>query len=195
VLGVFGYAITANPSLKVIAISAPLSVVEAIEDALKRLDVPGVAPKNVELTAYLLIGSHEASSASVPPELLPVITQMKSTFPYKGFRLLDTLLVRGRMGQMIEASGIVTVDPGVPHQTPYAFRARCTQVTPGEKGSVIRLDALKLELKVPVGATFSNVTVSTDIDVREGQKVVVGKSSVGGADQALIVVLTARLVD
>ena len=35
----------------------------------------------------------------------------------------------------------------------------------------------------------------TDVDVREGQKVVVGKAAVGGTNSALILVITARVLE
>ncbi len=37
--------------------------------------------------------------------------------------------------------------------------------------------------------------VNTDIDMREGQKVVVGNSNVDGGDSALFVVLSAKILD
>ena len=35
----------------------------------------------------------------------------------------------------------------------------------------------------------------TDVDVREGQKVVVGKAAVGGTNSALILVITAKVLE
>ena len=37
--------------------------------------------------------------------------------------------------------------------------------------------------------------ITTDIDVREGQKVVVGKANIDNSDNALILILTAKVVD
>ena len=37
--------------------------------------------------------------------------------------------------------------------------------------------------------------INTSIDVREGQKVVVGKANIDNADSALILILTAKVVE
>jgi hypothetical protein len=39
-----------------------------------------------------------------------------------------------------------------------------------------------------------NAVINTDVDVREGQKFVVGKTGMGGGD-AMILVVTARVVE
>jgi hypothetical protein len=55
-------------------------------------------------------------------------------------------------------------------------------------------------MKVPVGSTsptsFADTGISTDVDVPEGKKVVVGKTSgLEGSDSALILVISAKVVD
>ena len=37
--------------------------------------------------------------------------------------------------------------------------------------------------------------INTDVDIREGQRVVVGKANMDGTDRASIVVLTAKVVE
>ena len=39
-----------------------------------------------------------------------------------------------------------------------------------------------------------DIGIQTDVDLREGQKVVVGKSNIESTDSALFVILTAKLV-
>ncbi len=52
-LSIFGCGIMRAVDLKVLAVSCPSAdLVTAIEEAVKRLDVPAPAVKNVELTAY-----------------------------------------------------------------------------------------------------------------------------------------------
>jgi hypothetical protein len=40
-----------------------------------------------------------------------------------------------------------------------------------------------------------NASIQTVVDIREGQKVIVGKTGLNGPDQAIILVLTAKVVD
>ena len=52
------------------------------------------------------------------------------------------------------------------------------------------------KLPVPSGTAFNyqNLNMNTDLDIKEGQKVVVGRFGISH-DQALFLVLTARVVN
>src|SRR5262249_18325613 len=107
--GVFRGNIKYDAALKIIGVNVPKDTLPAIEDVIKRFDVPPAVTKNIELTAYLVIASEQAeASASVPAELQPVIKQLKGIFAYQGFRLLDTLVVRSREGSGGEMRGVAT---------------------------------------------------------------------------------------
>jgi len=189
VLGVFGYHIEANRELRVLAVSAPPDVMTAIEDAVKRLDVPAAAPKDVDLIVYLVLASLQADGpGGIPPELQPIANELKGLFSFKGFRMLDTILLRTQPGNMASANGVI----GESEKTPYVFVVRPSAVTEDPKGRLIRLDNLKLTLHVPGGLEAG---INTEITVREGQKVVVGKSNMGGTDKALILVVTAKVTE
>jgi hypothetical protein len=189
VLSVFGYHIEANRDLHVLAVSAPHDVMAAIEDAIKRLDVPTAAPKDVDLTVYLVLASQQADgSGGLPTELQPVANELKGVLSFKSFKMLETILLRTRPGNRATASGII----GGADKTLYDFHVNPAAVTEDPKGRIIRLDALALHLRVPGGM---DAGINTEISVREGQKVVVGKSNMGGTDQALILVVTAKVTE
>lgn len=193
VLEVFGYSIHRNPSLHALAVSAPHDVMAAIEDAIKRLDVPTAAPKDIDLTVYMVVASEQpGTSNSLPPELQPVANQIKSIFSYKTFRMLDSVLLRTQPGNVARASGVIGTTGVDSSKTPYSLSVRPTAVTEDPKGHLIRLDNLVLNLRVPGGM---DAGINTEITVREGQKVVVGKSSMGAPDQALILVVTAKVAE
>jgi hypothetical protein len=59
----------------------------------------------------------------------------------------------------------------------------------------VRINNLSFTLHVPHPSGHFEVGVHTDIDVREGQKVVVGKANIDNADNALILVLTAKVIE
>ena len=46
-----------------------------------------------------------------------------------------------------------------------------------------------------VSIPWTAVSLETDIDVKEGQKVVVGKANLGNAGGSLILVVTAKVMD
>jgi hypothetical protein len=65
---------------------------------------------------------------------------------------------------------------------------------------VIHVDNMRLDVSTPRGTdkdgkvNYRSVGISTDIDAAEGQKIVVGKSNFNGSDDALILVVTAKVV-
>jgi len=189
VLGVFGYHIEANRDLHVLAVSAPHDVMAAIEDAIKRLDVPAAAPKDVDLIVYLVLASQQPDgSGGIPVELQPVANELKGVLSFKSFRMLDSILLRTQPGNKATTSGVI----GGADKTLYDFTVNPSTVTEDPKGRLIRLDNLALNLHLPGG---TGAGIHTEITVREGQKVVVGKSNMGGTDQALILVVTAKVTE
>src|SRR5437763_8804130 len=98
-LQVFGLEnIRPDNHLKVISLAGTKARVASAEEAIKQLDVPSAAQKNIELTVYFVVGSDQTGMAGnpIPADLQPVVTQLKSTFPFKTYGLLDVLSLRTR---------------------------------------------------------------------------------------------------
>jgi len=189
ILAVFGYGIRADRDMHVVAVSAPAEAMSAIEDAVKRLDVSAAAPKDIDLVVFMVVASEQPSAAGeLPPELQPVADELKKIFSYKSFRLLDSILLRTQPGNRAEAKGVIT--RGQEAKKPYSFSVQPSAVTEDPKGRLIRLDNLALNL----GQPGESAEIRTEITVREGQRVVVGKSNIGN-DQALILVVTAKVTE
>lgn len=208
ILGVFPVAKNWNRSLKTLSVSGSPEVVAAVEEAVKRFDVPPPATRNIDLTVHLLGAQQQAGpSEEVPPGLQGVVGQLKSLFPYRGYRLMETFVMRMRDGRGGEISGIVPTSEGVPHKTSYSFSIDSATVSGDEKDRKVRIDRLKLNVNVPVPVPvpgpaasttsyqYRSAGLATDIDIREGQKVVVGKATVGESTDALILVVTAKILD
>ena len=150
VLSVFGYGIRSDRNLHVVAVSAPAEAMSAIEDAIKRLDVPTAAPKDIDLVVYMIVASEQASATELPAELQPVAGQMKKIFPYKSFLLLDSILLRTQPGNRASTNGIVVLpNDSRGGERPYSFGVNPTSVTDDANGRLIRLDNLELSLHLP----------------------------------------------
>jgi hypothetical protein len=185
VLAVFGYGIRSDSEMHAVAVSAPPDAMAAVEDAVKRLDVPAAAPKDVDLVVYMVVASEQVSAgAALPPELQPVADELKKIFSYKSFHLLDSILLRTQPGDRARTSGVVP-------NGAYSFEVQPTSVTEDPKGRLIRLIDLTLNISMPEGR---HAGIQTEITVREGQRVVVGKSNMGG-DQSLVLVVTAKVTE
>jgi hypothetical protein len=185
----------ANPEMHVIAVSAKADAMNAIEDAIKRLDVPSSAPQNIEFTAYLLVGSQsEATAGTVPKDLEPVVTQLKNSVSYRSYRLLDTLQVRARTGQPAgtrSQGGEIKVEGiAAPQRVTTSLSLRSSSL--GSDGA-IHMERLELGAGVSGGPPSGIYQIGTDLDVKEGQKVVVGKTGLNPSE-AIFLVLTARVV-
>ncbi len=200
-----GVQVDASGAFQSLVVTGPPEAVAAAEAIIKQYDVPPPPPrryKNIELTAYLVSALPQPAQQEVMPnELEGVIKQMKSLFAYRGYRLLDTLIVRTREGQGIDlaSAGLpagVTPSPAN-HAPVFSLRIKTLSLSETDKGNVVRLDGLRLGARVPepIGESFQylDTGINTDLDVREGQKVVVGKTGMG--NEALILVVTAKVVE
>jgi hypothetical protein len=185
---------TANSQMKSMVIYGFPEKVAAAEVAIKQLDV---APKNIDLTVYFVVGGDQANleGGAVPQEIRDVITQLKGTFTFKEYKMLDVLTLRTRAGSGADTSGILnTGNP--PKMSKFSIR----NATVSGDGTTIRIDRMNAGLKIPVvlpagkGVEYTDSGILQDVDVKEGQKVVVGRSSLAGPQQALFLILTAHVI-
>jgi hypothetical protein len=191
----FGIETQMDAGMKVIVLSGIKERVATAEDAIKQLDVPSSAQKNIELTIYFVAGTDQANpgGSAIPPDLQSTVATLKSTFPFKTYSLLDVLALRTRSGVGAQTSGELSGSRLT------FFRVDAASVD-GD-GSMIRLDRLHAGIKIPLPSgegkiNYTDTGISTDVvDVKEGQKLVVGRSSLDGPEKALFLVLIAKIIN
>jgi hypothetical protein len=196
--------------LEAIAVSAKPAVLAAIEATINRLDQPAPDARksrpNVELKGYVLEALSEANGSPLPAELNGVIAQLKETLRYPGYRLLDVIVARGSEGSRFQASGIA--DKGdlwvKDADAFYHLIVGRARVESGPAPRMVELQNFQFAFDVPVPVpppappssfNYKNIGVSGNIDIREGEHVVVGKSGLTGSDNAIVLVLSAKIVD
>jgi hypothetical protein len=190
-LTIFNVATRADPQMKVITLSGPRNRVTAAEEAIKQLDVPGAQQKDIDLTVYFVVGTDQSNIPGnpIPADLQSTVAALKSTFSFENYGLLDVLSLRTRSGARAETSGQF----GSRFTT---FRIRSASL---EGNGMIRLDMLHAGVRNPVvdgpnKINYVDTGISTDIvDIKEGQKLVVGRSSLDGPEKALFLVLIAKV--
>jgi len=201
ILSVFPAAI--SHSGQALGVSAAPAVVQAIEETIKRLDVPQPPAKDVELTGYVVEAlGQQVPTAAVPSELDGVVAQLRRSFSYLSYRLADTIIVRGRSEQGFESSSLGGDALSPDEKTLYQLSGRVV-VLPGDGSDVVRLDNLRFHAGLPVSngqgsmPKFSRETVGVEgsVDVRPGQYIVVGKSGLVEGPNALFLILSAKLVE
>jgi hypothetical protein len=177
-----------TPDLHILSVRAPKEIMPAIEDAIKRLDVP-TPSKNAELTIYVIVASEQAEAANnIPSNLQAVVNQLKNVLSYKGYHLVDTLIARGTDRRNPPTSLMGTLPTGIG----YNFNARMRIESQQGKVPRVRLDDMNFRLQGAAPAAFG-VSISTDVEVPRGQQVVVGKATYG--DKAYILVMSAQFPD
>jgi hypothetical protein len=179
---------------------------------------PAVAPisnatlryANIELTVYLVSGLAQpqaGAAADLPDDLAPTLNQMRGVFAYKTYKLISAFTLRGRNNSSAESAGELPLN-----NWSYDFKYRMAEVLESTTG-VVHLYGLRLEIGrrgiarvAPVGSKESAtstitlasanpvVLVSTDLDIKEGQKTVVGQSAVNGTD-ALFLVIVPKIIE
>ncbi len=200
-LGVFNASVRPDSDMHALAVETTSeATMTAIQEAIQRLDVPSAASKNIEMTAYLLIGNETAGTEPgvMPKELDGVVAQLKNAFAFKSYRLLDTLALRTRVGQSASTSSSSRATQIGTNTPPVRTQFRIASAGIGSDETTIRIDKLNLDCNIPVQSspgqyTYTNVGLQADVDIKQGQKVVIGRVSV--AESALFVVLTAQVVN
>jgi hypothetical protein len=160
-----------------------------VAELIKALDSALPSYRNIELTFYILEATREpaADAAALPPELQPAITQLKSVFAYRGFRLLDTAFIRSRSGEPADASGQAQVEGGTSGYNLHVQALVSSEAHPG----TIRIDNLHFQQWMK----GTNVGFSANVDLQEGQRAVIGKTSMEGSRSAFILVASGKIVD
>lgn len=201
-----GLKANGDAELRVISLGTDSpEVMQAAEEMIKRFDRPSGgtgsgAPRNFELTVHLLLAGKELKVGdALPPDLEPVGKQLRSVFGFKDLQLLDTAFLRNREDVAGMLSGTVTVD-SVPGASVYNFSYQESRVAKDERGNIVRLGKVGLRFQTQIATSSggwqgAEVRFDTSLDLREGQKVVIGKSRIGADQRSLIVVLTAKVAD
>ncbi len=201
--------VVAQPELHAVSVgTTDPSFLKLAEDIIQRFDVPQAKPatasqqRGVEIVASILLAGPKGSSGdALPADLAPVSKQLHAAFGYTDIRLLDSALIRGRENRTSDVTG--TLDGLLGEKSGnqiYRIRIQKISVEPKGKGDAIGLEGFAFSARIPVDAgqnqyTYMELGFNTDLNLLEGQKVVVGKTRIGSTNQALILVLSARLVD
>ena len=182
-LGAFG--INWNGMGNYIVLRGQTESVKAAEAFIAKFDVPR---KSIEAVLHVLAASPQATAGEkLPAELEPVIKQLRNNFVYQGFKLLETVVLRSREGGGGQAGGALptTADP----RRTYHVQFREVSISDADKGHVIRFDRFSFSTRSidPTASKLNNkieytgANLMADIDVREGQRVVVGKANLKAA--------------
>jgi hypothetical protein len=194
-----GVNVNYSASMHAVLVRGNPDAVASLEEMIRKLDV---APPNVELTVYLVSGTAQATQDELPKDLTPVAKQLHGVFAYKSYRLVESFILRSRALNDGANNASLSTNGTLPGtRALYDFRVRAASVTGGTPRAV-RLEGMSLTMRTPTSnvdkdgrPVYNTTAINTDLDIGDGQKVVVGKSNLFGTDDALVLVVTAKIVE
>ena len=169
---------------------------------------------NLETQLYLIVGTNQdVDDVKLPASLDTVVKQLRSTLPFKNYRLAATLINRvkneGRLdlswigGPLASPAGAATtVTPSFSQ-----FKVRQVKLVRNmENQQVVQMLGFNFGARIPIqtpgaiaasGAVaptvaYESTGVSTDISMRESEPVIVGTLNIGPSGDAIILVVSAK---
>ena len=199
-----------SSELGVITVYGTAASVDSLEEAIRAVDVPGVAAgaasANAAITGYLLAAIDEVSSSGKLPSVLePVVRELREAFPYPGYRLLETFTLRVRHrppGGGAEVSGVISHSSVNGHPI-YVFKVATGPISSVGNRRVIPLDSISLHVQwphvrnpeFPDQFMYMNAQISTGVTIEDGRTVVIGKAGVPGKNRGLFLIIKARVAE
>jgi hypothetical protein len=169
---------------------------------------------NLDTQLYLIVATNqEVPDPKMPTTLEPVVKQMRSTLPFKNYRLAATLLNRvkndGRLdlswigGPLASPTGAATnVTPSFSQ-----FKVRSVKLVRTSDGQqMVQMAGFNFGVRIPIQGTggiaangtvvptfnYESTGLATDISIREGEPVIVGTLNIGPSGDAIILVVSAK---
>jgi hypothetical protein len=197
--GVKGTSLSDNNDLRTITVRDFPENILAIEDAIKRVDVPSMPKPDVELRMRVLIAA-PTGSGQHPTDLDAVIKQLRATLNYKSYNQIASITQRVKAGAGAGGKGQTQLAPPVsqePSSANYSYSLEGVNVItppPGAAASAGGNISIQIKkLKFWTGnKQLGEADINTGLSLREGEKVVVGSASL--KDRAMILVLSAKLL-
>jgi Bacterial type II/III secretion system short domain len=193
--GFKGAGITTNSEFKTLTVRDFPENLATIEEAIKRLDTPAPPRSSIQMHIHVLLASNRTATGlagEVPAELKDVITELRGTLNYKTYELFTSVLQRlTETNRGLNGTGMAQVPGPQSGVTPaqYEYWINSLSFRPSSSGSQT-IEINEFAFKV-VGEGIRG-QISTALNLRDGEKVVVGTTTI--SDRALIVVLIPKIV-
>ena len=170
---------------------------------------------NLNTQLYLLVGTNQTvDDARMPAALEPVMKELRTSFPFKNYRLVATLINRVKHDSHLSLNwigGPLMASPSAATAgiTPTfnTFRISNVKLVTGSAGRpMVRVTNFSFGARIPIQTAtlvaakapagpvinYESTGLLTDISMAEGEPVIVGTLNVGPSGDAIILVLSAR---
>jgi hypothetical protein len=179
------------PTPKTMAIRADTEAdMDAVEAMFRKFDVPQAESRTrqIDVLVYLLEPTDQAPppGQEVPAELSSTAVQLRNLFGHKHLRLAETILMPGRHGGKFSSSGMLAMGSNQPTY----YEAKYSDVAYNETEKSVSINNLGFTLRInnmPISTVESNITI------KEGQKLVIGKVNKDPNAPGAFLVVTAKV--
>ena len=172
----------------VLSVSDTPENVEKILTAIREIDVK---PADVLYTVQLILGSEADATTDAELKGDPIIKELSKLLRYKGYTLLDATLVRT---VSMDRAG-VKFGP----KAEFALELR-PEVAGDAKMPVIKTDVQLTRIEQHGFAEDKPITsvarlIESTLNIKSGDRTVVGVSKLDGGDKGLILIISAKIVE
>jgi len=177
-----------NNMPSVLAVSDTPENVEKILAAIRELDVK---PADVLYTVQLVLGSEADAATDAELQNDPIVKELRKLLRFKGYTLLDATLIR-TVNRVYS-----TVKFGPKAEFDFALRP---DVAGDAKTSAIKTE-VRLRRVEHLGFSedkpITNVAtlIESTLNIKNGERTVVGVSKLDGGDKGLILIISAKIID
>jgi hypothetical protein len=187
-----------NPNLlTVLSVSDTPENVEKILAAIREIDIK---PADVLFTVQLVLGSEADAQTDAELQSDPIVKELRRLLRYKGYTLLDSSFIR----VVNRESASVILGP----KAEFEFVLK-PDVAGDAKAPVIKTEvrlrqiirALKRSFApdgtetTPQPVTNTTTLIETSLNIKSGDRTVVGVSKLDGGDKGLILIISGKIVD
>jgi hypothetical protein len=171
---------------------------------------------NYEVKLYLLVASDDAAGANrLPPELQPVINQLRASLAFRNYALGVTFINRVKDGGNLEVRGVTnslfSALGGSSSATFYEFvLARVGADADTQGREIVQVQNFRFGMRVPIQTAtvpggdgkagypvinYEPLGLTTNVSFREGVPVVIGTLTTSRADQIMVLVAQIKRAD
>lgn len=196
-----------------VTLSAGLPVVAQSTSSSSSQETKSIDETNLDTQLYLLVATNqEIDDAKIPAALDQVIKQLRSSLPFKNYKVMTTLVNRvkneGRLslkwiGGPLPASAAAS--PNTPSFNEFKVN-NVKFITDAGGRQLVKMDGFVFGSRIPIVTgtaiasngpaapiiNYEQTGLNTDISIREGEAVVVGTLNVGPSGDAIILVMSAK---
>jgi hypothetical protein len=184
-----GHVVSNPETPDILALSDLPENIEKMLAAIREIDVK---PPDVLFTVQLVMGSETEATTDAELQGEPVIKELRKLLRYKGYTLLDATMVRGMdreraeivMGRKAEFQ--LEIRPEVAREKPLDninLKLRLVQVLESPVMKDGKVDSSAKDL------------IRSQLNLKSGDKAVVGVSKLDGGDKGLILIVSAKVVE